>query len=192
MTVAALLGLSLISLPLSDRWRLHGGEQCGLLGPIHSHYWGEGQGLQHSERLCWLQRCEAASASSCLWHSRLQSVSAKPGPPPARRKNKQKNVVTVYIQLKFNKREQREEECTTKGQRSICLPHSRRPQLCAEESTTCYLWHLLLHLQGGSETMSEGKKNGWMKLNWLGKKLKRMWNINNSSVHINTVKLKHI
>lgn len=83
-----------LTLPPSDRWRPHGAEQFGLLGQIHSHYWGGGRGLRHSELPCWLRRCEAASASSCLWRSRLQSVSAKSGPPPAG-----KTYVTVDIML---------------------------------------------------------------------------------------------
>ena len=74
--------------PQDDRWRLHGATQSGPLGLTHSHYWALGRGLQHSAQPCWPRQCEAASASSCLWHLRPQSVSATPGPLPARMYNK--------------------------------------------------------------------------------------------------------
>lgn len=46
------------------------------------------------------------------------------------------------------------EACMTQDQRTVCLPHSRRPQPCAGESATCYLWHLLLHLPEEQRSVS--------------------------------------
>lgn len=75
--------LQVASIPQDGRWRLHGAAQSGLPCLTRSHYWAEGPGLRHSAQPCSLRRCEAASASSCLWRLHPQSVSATPGRPPA-------------------------------------------------------------------------------------------------------------
>lgn len=49
--------------------------------------------------------------------------------------------------------------CMTENQGKIHIPHCRRPQLGAGEWATCYLWHLLLHL--------EVKKQRLFKLVWF-------------------------
>lgn len=46
-------------------------------------------------------------------------------------------------------------KCVIENKRNIRIPHCRRPQLGAEEWATCYLWHLLWHLQVRRQWLSD-------------------------------------
>lgn len=46
------------------------------------------------------------------------------------------------------------QQCVIQNQNNIHIPHCRRPQPGAEEWATCYLWHLLWHLQVRGDWLS--------------------------------------